>query len=192
MRRYTFENKRIGKRAEVTVREVRDAAGAKTFEVVSESGSEIVRKRVIAKMIEAEQEVSRKAEREQTRIIPANYEFHLSGKEVMNGRSSYVFDIDPKTENKFLIRGRIWVDAEDFAISRVEGQPAKNPSFWIKSVHVVQQYGRTGKFWLPASNQSHAEARVFGPTEVTIHYFDYVTIDEKATLQTTGSNTSRP
>ena len=79
-----------------------------------------------------------------------------------------------KQKSKFTIRGRIWVDAGDFAIVRVEGQPAKNPSFWVHSVHVVQTYGRTGRFWLPVLNESKAEARIFGPTDVSIEYFDYV------------------
>ena len=67
------------------------------------------------------------------------------------------------------------MDAEDFAIARVEGQPAKNPSFWIRSVKVVQRYGRNGQFWLPARNDSIAQARIFGTTEVVIEYSDYVT-----------------
>ena len=52
-----------------------DSTGAKTFEVIAESGSGFVRNRIIRKMIEAEAEASQKGEREQTRIIPANYDF---------------------------------------------------------------------------------------------------------------------
>ena len=76
-----------------------------------------------------------------------------------------------------MVRGRIWVDAEDFAITRLEGSPAKNPSFWIHSVQVVHRYDRFGKFWLPVSNQSRADARIFGLTEVGIEYFAYLVGD---------------
>ncbi|MDX2152143.1 MAG: sigma-E factor regulatory protein RseB domain-containing protein [Bryobacteraceae bacterium] len=179
-RRYTFENKRVGKRAEVTVRVVCDSSGAKRFEVVSESGSGFVRKRIIGKMIDAEVEASRQGEREQTKIIPANYDFRLVGQEVLAGRNTFVFEISPKAEHKFLIRGRIWVDAQDMVICRVEGQPAKNPSFWIKKVRVVQEYARAGAVWLPLANQSHAEARIFGATDVSIVYFDYVVAPPEA------------
>ena len=175
MRRYHFENQRFNKRAEMTIRMACDGAGVKTFEVVEETGSETVRKRIIHKMIEAEEEASRKTERQQTRIIPANYDFRLIGMETLEGRDAYVLEVIPKTQNKFLVRGRIWVDAEDFAIARVEGNPAKNPSFWIHSVHVVQRYGRQGQFWLPLRNESRAEARIFGATDVVIEYFDYTT-----------------
>jgi len=175
VRRYRFENKTSNKRAEITSRVACDNAGVKTFEVISESGSGFVRNHIIRKMMDAEQEASQKGDRHDSRIIPDNYDFRLIGTDVLGGRSSYVLEVNPKTRNKFLIRGRIWVDAEDFAIARVEGQPAKNPSFWIRSVQIVQRYERTGQFWLPAGNQSVAQARIFGTTEVSIDYFDYVT-----------------
>ena len=174
MRRYNFENKKVKKHAEMTVRVVCDQTGAKTFEVVSESGSGFVRSHIIRRMLDAEREASEKAEHEETRIIPQNYDFRLLGTEEMEGRSSYVFEISPKTKNQFMIRGRIWVDAVDFAITRLEGSPAKNPSFWIRSVHVVHRYDRIGKFWLPVTNKSRAEARIFGTNDVRIEYFDYL------------------
>jgi hypothetical protein len=99
----------------------------------------------------------------------------LVGTEASDGRSSYVLVISLMTKNMFLIRGRIWVDAEDFAIARIEGQPAKNPSFWITSVQVLHRYERVGTFWLPVTNVSRAKARMFGATDVAIEYFDYVT-----------------
>jgi hypothetical protein len=175
MRRYRFENKKANKRAEMTLRVKRDSGGVKTFEVVAESGSGFVRNRIIRKMIDADEEASRKAENEHTRIIPANYDFRLIGTDVVAGCGSYVLEISLKTRNKFLIRGRLWVDAEDFAIARIKGEPAKNPSFWVRSVQVVQQYGREGRLWLPVRNESRAQARIFGATKVVIEYFDYTT-----------------
>ena len=174
MRRYWFQNKKINKHAEMTVRVVCDQTGTKNFEVVAESGSGFIRDHIIRRMIDAEREASEKGEHEQTRIIPQNYDFRLLDTEVMEGRPSYVLEISPKTNNKFLVRGRIWVDAHDFAIMRVEGSPAKNPSFWIRSVHVVQRYDRIGNFWLPVTNHSRAEARMFGANEVGIEYSDYL------------------
>ena len=174
MRRYDFENKKVNKHAEMTVRVVCDQTGAKTFEVVSENGSGFVRSHIFRRMIDAEREASEKWEHEQTRIIPANYDFRLLGTDQTEGRPSYLLEISPKTKNQFMIRGRIWVDAVDFAITRLEGSPAKNPSFWIRSVHVVHRYDRIGEFWLPVTNKSRAEARIFGANEVGIEYFDYL------------------
>ena len=175
VRHYRFENKKTGKSAEMTVRMSCGSDGIKTLEVVSESGSGFVRRHIIGKMIEAETESSQKGDRKESRIVPDNYEFRLIGMEDSDGRSSYVLEINPKKPTKFAIRGRIWVDAQDFAIARVEGQPAKNPSFWIRSVKVEQRYLRTGQFWLPALNHSVAQARIFGSTEAVIEYSDYKT-----------------
>ena len=180
MRRYRFENKRFNKQAEVTVRVTCASTGAKTFEIVGESGSGFVRRKVIQRMIDAERDASQRAENEQTRIIPKNYDFTFINTDVRDGRTSYVFDVTPKTNNRFLIRGRIWIDAEDFAITRVEGIPSKNPSFWISRVEVVQRYGRVGRFWLPLMNRSHVEVKVFGATDVEIEYFDYAAQERQA------------
>jgi len=187
MRRYHFENKKVGKRADVTVRVICDQTGAKTFEVTEESGSGFVRRRIIRRMIDAEREASGKGEHQQTRILPQNYDFALLGTEVVDGRPSYVLEISPKNENQFMVRGRIWVDAEDFAVTRVEGSPAKNPSFWIRSVNVVHRYDRIGKFWLPVSNQSRADVRIFGQTDVRIEYFDYLITDVHAKTDSASS-----
>jgi hypothetical protein len=183
MRRYRFENKRVGKRAEMTVRVTCDSAGVKTFQIVAESGSGFVRSRILHKIIDAEREASQKGERDKNRIIPENYDFQLIGQDVSDGRDQYVLEIIPKTKNKFLTRGRIWVDAADFAISRIEGSPAQNPSFWVRSVKVLHRYQPFGRFWLPVANESHAQARVFGATDVSIEYFDYVTDTRQARQQ---------
>ena len=174
MRRYQFQNAQIGKQAEMTVRVVCTSKGSKTFEVLEESGSGFVRRKVLQKMIDAEREASEKGEHEKTRIIPDNYSFRLVGVDLGGQRPAYMLEITPKTDNRFLVRGRIWVDSEEFAITRVEGSPAKSVSFWVRSVHIVHQYQRFGKQWLPVSNESLAKVRIFGSTEVKIDYFDYM------------------
>lgn len=174
MRRYTLQNKRFNTRAEASVRVVCTGAGVKSFQVISETGSRLIGDRVIRKMIEAEAEASQTGEHEQNRILPINYDFRLLGTEVVDGRLNYVLEIRPKTSYRFLIRGRIWVDAEEYAITRVEGTPAKNPSLWIRDVQIVLRYSRTGPLWLPLRNESHANSRILGKSELTIDYFDYV------------------
>ncbi len=63
----------------------------------------------------------------------------MAGTDEVRGRLAYVISITPKTSNKYLSRGKIWVDADEYAIVRIEGEPAKNPSFWFKSVRFVQR-----------------------------------------------------
>lgn len=174
MRRYSLQNKHFKKPAEAVVRVVCTGTGAKSFQVLSVTGSRLIGDRAIRKMIEAEGEASQTGEHEQNRILPKNYDFRLLGTEVADGRLNYVLEILPKTSYRFLLRGRIWVDAKEYAITRVEGSPAKNSSFWIRDVQIVLRYSRTGPFWLLLLNESRANARILGETQLTIDYFDYV------------------
>jgi hypothetical protein len=173
MRRYVLENQSHHKRAEMVVRMTYGGDGSKQFEVISTDGWAGARKHVFPRLLEAETEAARPDLVERSRITPGNYTFELSGTESVRGRVAYVMAIEPKTPNKYLTRGRIWVDADEFAIVRVEGEPAKIPSFWFKSVHFVHDYDKIGSFWLAVSDRSVTNVRVFGATEMTIEYFDY-------------------
>jgi MucB/RseB N-terminal domain len=150
-----------------------DRDGTKHFEVVSEEGWGGARKHVFHKMLESETETSRPEIRANARIIRENYDFVLIGAELVAGRAAYVLEIKPKRNEKYLFQGRIWVDAEDYALARAEGKPAKKPSFWTKSIHFVQIYQKLGPGWFPLSTQSVTEAHLFGTTDVSIEYFDY-------------------
>ena len=97
----------------------------------------------------------------------------LIGTEMVADRPAYVLETHPKRKEKYLFRGRIWVDTEDYALVRAEGSPAKNPSFWTKSTHFVQVYQKHGSLWFPRSTQSVTDAVIFGATDVNIEYFDY-------------------
>jgi hypothetical protein len=135
------------------------------------------RKHVFPRLLEAETEAARPDLRARSRITPENYKFEMAGTECVRSRPAYVLEIEPKTANKYLARGRIWVDADEYAIIRVEGQPRKNPSFWFKSVHFAHDYGKSGPFWFPVLDRSVTDVRIFGATEMTIEYFDYLPND---------------
>ena len=173
MRRYTLDNQHFHKRAEMLVQVQGDQDGTKHFEVVSEEGWKSANTYVLRRMLESESESSRPELRATSKINPQNYDFAFVGSERMADRTSYVLEVSPKRKDKYLFRGRIWVDAEDYALVRVEGNPAKNPSFWTKSTHFVHIYQKSGALWFPCSTQSVTDARIFGTTGVNIEYFDY-------------------
>jgi outer membrane lipoprotein-sorting protein len=173
MRRYVLDNQKFQKRAEMLVQVQGDRDGTKHFEVVSEDGWKSAHKHVFNKMLESETETSWPDVRASTKLIPENYDFALDGTELVSGRAAYVLEVRPKRNEKYLFQGRIWVDAEDYALARAEGKPAKKPSFWTKSVEFVQIYQRCGPVWFPLSTQSVTEAHVFGTSDVSIEYFDY-------------------
>ena len=172
-RHYVLENQRHRKRAEMVVTMTCLNDGSKRFDIVSSAGWGGVRKHVFPRLLSAEAEASQPELRERTRIVPDNYSFTMVGVERINGRQAFVMAIEPRTPSKYLMNGKVWVDTSEYAIVRIEGQPAKNPSFWVKSVHFVHTYAKEGQFWLPNTDISLTDARIFGETELRIEYFDY-------------------
>jgi len=173
-RRYTFENERLHQTAELVAVVHCDPDGTKHFDAVSEAGWGSASKHVLHKMLESESETSSSANRAKSRLTTDNYYFTMVGTEEIKGRLTYVIDVIPKRREKYLMEGRIWVDATDCALVRAEGKPAHSPSFWTHSVHFVHQYQKKGDFWFPVSTDSISEARLFGTTHVNIAYSDYV------------------
>jgi len=192
IRRYVLENRNHHKRAEMLVRMTCREDGSKQFEVVSENGWGGARKHVFPRLLEAEAEAAQPDLRERSRIIPENYTFEMLGTEDVRGRPAYVIAIEPKTPNKYLARGRIFVDADEYAIVRVEGKPAKSPSFWVKSVHFVHDYDKSGPFWFPVSDNSVTDVRIFGATEMTIEYFAYAPGTSPLSASESSGLRSRP
>jgi outer membrane lipoprotein-sorting protein len=173
LRRYALENKRFHKKAEISVRMTYTSPGHKKFEVLSEQGPSVIRQKVLKPMLEAEEESSRDDIRPRTRFVAANYDFKLLGRQVQQGRAAYLLEVTPKTRNKFLIRGKVWIDAKDFGVIRVEASPAQNPSLFIHNTRVIQQSTLFGDVWLPLFNHSNTDSFLFGHTEVTIDSWDY-------------------
>jgi hypothetical protein len=172
-RRYIVENRRFSKRAEVAVREIFVPPDSKKLNIISETGSPLIRHRVIDKLIEAELDAVRSENRDQTRITPENYTFRLTGTEQVDGQSCFVLEVTPKIAKKYLMRGQIWVDTSDFAIVRMEGSPAKNPSIWTRDVHFVRRYEKHGPFWLPAFLESESRILMAGVSSLKIEYSNY-------------------
>ena len=172
-RRYVLVNDHMHKRAEMVVRVTGDPDGTKHFEIVSETGWKAAQKHVLRKMLESEEEASRPEARFKARLSLDNYELQMVGIDEVDGRSVYAIDVSPKRKEKYLFRGRIWVDAEDYALVRADGNPAKNPSFWTKSVHFTHTYQKNGTIWFPSTTDSLTHARIFGATALKIEYFDY-------------------
>jgi hypothetical protein len=151
----------------------------KEFTTLSETGSELLHKRVLQHLLQAEVEAMQEENRRQTAIRPENYEFRLAAYERTPEHDFYVLEISPRIKNKFLFRGRIWVEGRDFAIARMEGEPAKNPSWWTKRNVIQVTYQKLGNFWLPARNETNTQLRLLGRSLLTIDYQDYKLLEAR-------------
>ncbi len=108
-----------------------------------------------------------------TALTPANYRFQLLGSESLDGHPAYILSVEPLKESKFLYRGKIWVDATDFAVAKIEAAPAKNPSFWISRTLIQYTSTKVGNFWLPQRSRSESKIRIGGTAVLTIDYGAY-------------------
>jgi hypothetical protein len=162
--------------AEMTVEAIYDRPSSKQFKIVSQSGSKLILNRVFKKLLESEQEAAQPAISARTQLNRDNYNFELVGYEpAKTGQTSgqYVLRVNPKSVSKYVYRGQVWVDATDFAVTRIEAEPAQNPSFWTKKSEIHHEYQKVQDFWLPVKNESVSYVRLGGRATLTIEYKDY-------------------
>jgi hypothetical protein len=158
-------------KASMTVDARYTAPADKQFQIISETGPKLLVNRVLKKLLETEQEAAKNPGA--TALTPANYTFTLLGEQVIGGRRCYRMHVEPKKSSKFLYRGTIFVDAQDYAVVEIEAEPAQNPSFWITKTQIHHTYGKTGDFWLPEHNRSESSLRFGGNAVLTIDYGQY-------------------
>jgi len=174
VRTYEIRNPDGKLAAQAVVRVEYRAPDKKTFNKTSEEGSGIVRHLVFDRLMQSESETSSGREHHDTAITTANYTFTLAGEEDLGPYHCFVLEAAPKREEKYLFEGKIWIDAEDFAIVRIAGRPAKKPSFWINRAAFVRQYQRIDGFWLPCRDETSVEVKMYGRRMFTVDHQQYV------------------
>jgi hypothetical protein len=147
-----------------------DAPASKHFTIVNATGSKLIQSRVFHRLLESEEQAGDASNRKHTELGPDNYTFTLAGVEGTN----YVLTVEPKEETRFLYRGKIWIDAHDFAVTRIEAQPARNPSFWTTRSLIQHTYQKVDNgFYLPKENKTVTNVRLGGVATLTIEYQSY-------------------
>ncbi len=159
--------------AEMVVDMTYDAPSTKQFNIVSQSGPQWLVDRVLKRLLEAELESMNEENRARVALNASNYDFSEFEHQNTPDNCSYQLTVEPKIPSKLLYRGRIWVDGRDFAVCRIEAEPAKNPSFWIKKTEIHHTYLKVGNFWLPSENESVSAVRGGGRAVLTIKYQNY-------------------
>ena len=95
------------------------APGTKEFTIESATGSKLIIEKVFKKALQSEKEALETENQERTALNNDNYIFRMVGYEALSGNARYVLAVEPRTNSKFLYRGTIWVDAADFAVTRI-------------------------------------------------------------------------
>src|SRR6202521_4574306 len=132
--------------AEMTVAATYDSPSTKSFKVISQSGSKLITDRVFKRLLESEKEAAEPDIRARTLLNRANYDIALIGYEHTATGSQYVLAVDPKSRTKYVYRGKVWIDGTDFAVTRIDAEPAQNPSFWTKKSEIHHEYVKVQDF----------------------------------------------
>ena len=185
-RTYKVEYKGTGgeHHAELEVRMVYTGPNKKQFTVESESGSKFLCEKVLRKLVEGEQEAAAKSNQMQMTLGPDNYNAALVGEEVVTTAGgpvhTWVLQVTPKIDNKFTYRGKVWVSEDDYAVVKIQGEPAKSPSWWINHAAFESDYVRRAGVWLPEKNISSSHVRIGGEATLTIEYGTYPVVTARA------------
>jgi len=161
--------------AEMTVRTTYRKESGKSYVIVSQTGSGIVRNLVLRTILENEQRLNQPGIREGAWITSANYEMKLKpgGIQPLDGRDCVVLALIPKRKASYLIEGNLWVDSKDGSIVQVQGTASKSPSMVTGPTQVVRQYASIGGYSQATHARAVSNSFMFGKTIVKIDYEDY-------------------
>ena len=166
-----------------------DTSSGKSFRITSQKGSGMLCDKVLKKALDSERDAS--LDKASTALNSSNYKFQLVGTDQVGGRLEYILSVEPISPSKFLYKGKIWVDATEFAVAKMEVQPAKNPSFWISRTLIHHTNEITNGFWLPERNYSETKVRIGGTATMSIDYQSYRITTHPDSLTTAPAAGSR-
>jgi len=162
--------------AEMTVKTTYRKETGKSYEILSQTGSAIIRNLVFGTLLDNEKRINQPGIREGAWLTSANYEMKLKpgGTQQLDSRDCLVLDISPKRKAPFLIQGTIWVDARDYSIVQLQGTASKSPSAFTGPTQMMRQYANVSGFAMATHAKAVSDSFLFGQTIVKIDYRDYL------------------
>jgi outer membrane lipoprotein-sorting protein len=161
--------------AEMMVKTVYSKDSGKSYTILSQSGSQVIRNLVLGTLLSNEKTLNLPGTREGAWITSANYDMKLKAGSVqlLDGRDCLVLAITPRRKAPFLIEGTLWVDAHDYSIVQVEGTGSKAPSTFTGPTRMARQYANVSGFAEATHARAVTNSFMFGETIVKIDYQDY-------------------
>jgi len=150
--------------------------GQKWYSVESSSGG--LGEKILRDILAKQESPSKEPLKE---VSPEYYDFQYVGQEVQDGRLCYVLAITPRRDDKDLIRGKVWIDAEDYKTHMIEGEPVKSPSWWVHDLHIVMSFASVDGMWLHTFTRAVANVRFKGKYVMMSRDLEYRTAEQVAT-----------
>jgi hypothetical protein len=148
----------------MTVKTVYKKETGKSYTILSQSGSEIIRRLVLGTVLDNEKRLNLPGNREGAWLTSANYEMKLKpgGIQLLDGRDCLVLGISPKR-----------VDAKDYSIIQIQGTASKSPSMFTGPTQMMRQYTNVNGFAMATHARAVSNSSLFGQTIVKIDYQGY-------------------
>jgi len=161
--------------AEMTVKTTYERDSGKSYAVISQSGSAVMREVVLNKILDNEKRLNQPGIRESVWITSLNYQMTLKpgGPQQLDGRDCTVLSLTPKRKESYLFAGTLWVDAKDGSIVQLQGTASKETSMVSGPAQVIRQYENIDGYSEATHARAVSSSSMFGETIVKIDYKDY-------------------
>lgn len=145
--------------------------GKITFNTLSFTGDTTIKKEVIARYLQLEQDNSGKAS--DISITEKNYKFKYKKSTYIGDRPAYLYELTPREKRVGLFKGELWIDSATYMPIRESGRLVKSPSVFLKKVEFVRDYIIQDGIAIPKMIRSFIETRLVGRAELDINYSNY-------------------
>ncbi|MFP5235892.1 MAG: hypothetical protein ACLGSD_08305 [Acidobacteriota bacterium] len=159
--------------AEMTVKTTYRQDSGKSYEILSESGSPLLRKAVLERTLEDERNLTRPAERVRALIDSSNYRMHPASTASLQNRPCIVLQITPRKSASYLFAGQIWIDSRDGSIVQLKGTTAKPVSMLAGRTQVDRRYTLIDGFPMATRAAATTSVALVGQIRMVIDYSDY-------------------
>jgi hypothetical protein len=161
--------------AEMTVKTLYRKGVGKSYTILSQTGSSILQKFLLAPLLDSEKNINLPGNIEKSWFTSANYEMTLKPGAVqqLDGRNCLAVAMTPRQKAPNMIEGTLWVDAADGSIVQIEGVASRSPSFLSGAPHVMRHYTNMNGFAMATHARALSSSILFGTTALTIDYRDY-------------------
>ncbi len=157
-RQYQLLDKQSQPKAEIVATITYHPPAQNQYRIESSSGG--LGEKVLHDILVKETETARDSQRRE--LSRDNYDFLFLRAEMLDGVRCHVLALTPKREEKDLVRGQIWVDAQSYQVRRLEGKPVKSPSWWLRDTSILMTFADVHGMWLRTATYAVSNLRFKG------------------------------
>jgi len=146
--------------------------GRVTYKFLGFQGDDMVKREVIARYMNAEQDASDNTAGHAMNIAinPENYSFKYKGLSYRSSRPVHVFELKPKRKRVGLFKGELWLDPDTCLPLHEQGQFVKTPSVFVKKMEFARDYQIKDGVSILKHMEAKTDTRLVGVAELAIDY----------------------